>query len=154
MICYGNETQRNAVARDGYESTALREKKITIADRAQLGGDSMFHINTSFQILYTLRAGERTAPADTGKERRMFDLSLLTDPRTGEEYLNVPTSIAAQFLGINRHKLCEGIESGRLPIGSAWKKDQWTYIIPCERLKAFALGYDVSVLAQLVGVKT
>ena len=84
----------------------------------------------------------------------MVDLSLLIDPRTGEEYVNVPTAIAARFLGINRHKMCEGIESGRLPIGSAWKKEQWTYIIPCERLKAFALGYDVSALAQLMGVMT
>ena len=82
-----------------------------------------------------------------------MNLSLLIDPKTGEEYVNVPAVIAAQFLGINRHKLCEGLESGRLPIGSAWKKDHWVYNIPCERLKAYALGYDLSALAQLMNIK-
>lgn len=81
-----------------------------------------------------------------------MDLSLLTDPKTGQEYISVPTEIAAQFLGINRHKLCDGLESGRLPIGSAWKKEkQWVYHIPCARLKAYAFGVDVSLSARLGG---
>ena len=75
----------------------------------------------------------------------MADLSLLIDPKTGKEFVNVPTTVAAAFLGINRNKLCEGLEAGRLPIGSAWKKDHWTYTIPCERLKAYAFGYDISL---------
>ena len=84
----------------------------------------------------------------------MNDLSLLIDPKTGEEYISVPVVIAAEFLGINRHKLCDGLETGRLPVGSAWKKgEHWVYNIPCERLKAYALGYDLSSLAQLLNLK-
>lgn len=82
-----------------------------------------------------------------------MDMSLLIDPRTGREYENVPTTIAAKFLGINRHKLCDGLETGRLPVGAAWKKgEHWVYNIPCARLKAYALGYDLSALAQLMNL--
>lgn len=80
-----------------------------------------------------------------------MNVSLLIDPKTGEEFVNVPTEIAAQFLGINRHKLCDGLETGRLPVGAAWKTGaHWVYHIPCGRLKAYALGLDISIRQQLI----
>jgi hypothetical protein len=91
-----------------------------------------------------------TAPNFAERSLSM-NVSLLIDPKTGEEFVNVPTEIAAQFLGINRHKLCDGLETGRLPVGAAWKTGaHWVYHIPCGRLKAYALGLDISIRQQLI----
>lgn len=84
----------------------------------------------------------------------MPDMSLLIDPKTGEEYLNVPATVAAKFLGVALTFVYAGLQQQRLPIGSAAQggRGTWCYSIPCERLKAYALGasVDIQTLAQTI----
>lgn len=70
---------------------------------------------------------------------------LLIDPATHEEYINVPASIAAKYLGIGLPLLYTLLQAGRLPIGAAAQsaKGIWGYAIPCERLKAWANAADL-----------
>lgn len=70
---------------------------------------------------------------------------LLINPKTGEEYVDVPPSIAAEYLGVALNFIYQGLQKHTLPIGAAVQsnKGRWTYNIPCERLKAYASGIDV-----------
>lgn len=81
----------------------------------------------------------------------MPNLDLLIDPKTGEEYISVPPIVAAKFLGVALTFVYSGLQQGTLPIGAAARsaKGIWCYNIPCQRLKNYAAGIDVTLLARL-----
>lgn len=62
---------------------------------------------------------------------------LLINSKTGEEYVDVPPSIAAEYLGVALNFIYQGLQKHTLPIGTAVQsnKGRWTYNIPCERLR-------------------
>lgn len=79
-----------------------------------------------------------------------MDDKILINPKTGEEYVDVPPKVAAKYLGVAHTLVYAGLQQGRLPIGSAVKgEENWTYSIPCERLKAYARGVDISLFSLL-----
>lgn len=81
----------------------------------------------------------------------MVDMNLLINPKTGEEYKSVPPKVAAEYLGVALTFIYNGLQQGRLPIGSAAQgaKGVWSYNIPVQRLKMYAAGVDVSLMAQI-----
>lgn len=82
----------------------------------------------------------------------MVDMNLLINPKTGEEYVDVPPTVAAKFLGVAPTFIYNGLRQGRLPFGSAAQGDKggWVYNIPAERLKMYATGIDISLLIQML----
>lgn len=78
--------------------------------------------------------------------------TLLINPKTGQEYDDVPPTIAAKYLGVALNFVYEGLKQRALPIGTAVQSDKgrWTYNIPCKRLKAYADGVDVLQTTQLL----
>lgn len=74
-----------------------------------------------------------------------MDNNLLINPKTGQEYDDVPPTIAAKYLGVALNFVYDGLKQKALPIGTAVQseKGRWTYNIPCDRLKAYASGIDV-----------
>ena len=79
-------------------------------------------------------------------------MNLLINPKTGEEYVDVPPTVAAKFLGVAPTIIYNGLRQGRLPFGSAAQGDKggWVYNIPAERLKMYATGVDISLLIQML----
>lgn len=67
---------------------------------------------------------------------------LLINPNTGQEYINVPVKTAAKYLDFSYISIYEGLKQGVLPFGSAVQGagGKWSFLIPCERLKAYAQG--------------
>ena len=67
---------------------------------------------------------------------------MLINPNTGEEYINVPVKVAAEYLKFSYNSIYEGLKQGVLPFGLAvqGKGGKWSFLIPCERLKAYANG--------------
>ena len=82
----------------------------------------------------------------------MVDMNVLINPKTGEEYVDVPPTVAAKFLGVAPTFIYNGLRQGRLPFGSAAQGDKggWVYNIPAERLKMYATGVDISLLIQML----
>lgn len=70
---------------------------------------------------------------------------ILINPKTNQEYRDVPPTIAAKYLGVALNFVYDGLKQKALPIGTAVQseKGRWTYNIPCDRLKAYASGVDV-----------
>ena len=62
---------------------------------------------------------------------------ILINPKTNQEYRDVPPTVAAEYLGVALNYVYEGLKKQTLPIGSAVKSDKgrWTYNIPIDRLK-------------------
>lgn len=77
---------------------------------------------------------------------------ILINPKTGQEYTDVPPTVAAKYLGVALNFIYEGLKKQKLPIGSAVQSDsgRWTYNIPCARLKAYAHGTDIIQTASLI----
>ena len=84
----------------------------------------------------------------------MPNLDLLINPKTGEDYISVPPQIAAKFLGVALTFVYSGLQQGTLPIGAAARSEKgiWCYNIPCQRLKNYAAGVVVTLLARLNAV--
>lgn len=78
--------------------------------------------------------------------------ALLINPNTGEEYVDVPPMVAAEYLGVALNFIYKGLQKQTLPIGAAVQSDRgrWTYNIPCKRLKAYASGIDVLQTTDLI----
>lgn len=70
---------------------------------------------------------------------------ILIDPETGRDYVNVPPKVAAKFLGVRLPTFYLMMQESKLPIGAAARtaKGVWCYMIPCERLKAYAAAADL-----------
>ncbi len=81
-----------------------------------------------------------------------MDNTLLINPKTGQEYDDVPPVVAAKYLGVALNFVYDGLKQKALPIGTAVhsEKGRWTYNIPCNRLKAYARGVDVLQTTQLL----
>lgn len=79
---------------------------------------------------------------------------LLINPSTGQEYVDVPPTVAARFLDVALNFIYEGLKKQVLPIGTAVQseKGRWTYNIPCQRLKAYAKGADVLQISELLNL--
>lgn len=77
---------------------------------------------------------------------------ILINPKTGQEYDDVPPTVAAKYLGVALNFIYEGIKKQTLPIGSAVQSDsgRWSYSIPCARLKTYASGADITVAINLL----
>lgn len=76
---------------------------------------------------------------------------ILINPETGQEYINVPATVAAKYLDISLRLVYDGIQKKTLPIGSAVQSDRgrWVYSIPIERLKSYAYGLDVQAMGLI-----
>ncbi len=79
---------------------------------------------------------------------------ILIDPNTGQEYIDVPPTVAAKFLDVALNFIYEGLKKRVLPIGTAVQseKGRWTYNIPCQRLKAYAKGTDVLQISEFLNL--
>lgn len=79
----------------------------------------------------------------------MYDFSLLTDPKTGEELVSVNALTAAKFLHTAVEQVHAGLQQQKLPIGWATMspKGKWSYTILCTRLKAYAMAHDLQLTA-------
>ena len=57
---------------------------------------------------------------------------ILINPKTGQEYDDVPPTVAAKYLGVALNLIYEGLKKQTLPIGSAVQSDsgRWRYSIP------------------------
>lgn len=77
---------------------------------------------------------------------------ILVNPKTNQEYTDVPPTVAAEYLGVALNYIYEGLKKQTLPIGSAVQSDKgrWTYNIPIDRLKTYASGADISLLSVLL----
>lgn len=77
---------------------------------------------------------------------------ILINPKTNQEYRDVPPTVAAKYLGVALNFIYEGLKKQTLPIGSAVQSDsgRWSYNIPIDRLKAYASGADLSLLTSLL----
>lgn len=77
---------------------------------------------------------------------------ILINPKTNQEYRDVPPTVAAKYLDVGLNFIYEGLKKQTLPIGSAVKSDsgRWSYNIPIDRLKAYASGADISLLTALL----
>ncbi len=82
----------------------------------------------------------------------MMNDEILVNPKTNQEYRDVPPTVAAEYLGVALNYIYEGLKKQTLPIGSAVKSDKgrWTYNIPIDRLKTYASGADISLLTALL----
>lgn len=77
---------------------------------------------------------------------------ILINPKTNQEYRDVPPTVAAKYLNVGLNFIYEGLKKQTLPIGSAVKSDsgRWSYNIPIDRLKTYASGADLSLLTSLL----
>lgn len=77
---------------------------------------------------------------------------ILINPKTNQEYRDVPPTVAAEYLGVALNYVYEGLKKQTLPIGSAVQSDKgrWSYNIPIDRLKTYASGADISLLTALL----
>lgn len=77
---------------------------------------------------------------------------ILVNPKTNQEYRDVPPTVAAKYLGVALNFIYEGLKKQTLPIGSAVQSDsgRWSYNIPIDRLKTYASGADLSLLTSLL----
>jgi hypothetical protein len=84
----------------------------------------------------------------------MTNENVLVDPKTGQEYINVPPRIAAKYLGVSKDYVYSGLKQGVLPFGTAVQSDKgiWSFNIPAERLKIYKNGMDISMLNQLINL--
>lgn len=77
---------------------------------------------------------------------------ILINPKTNQEYRDVPPTVAAEYLGVALNFIYEGLKKQTLPIGSAVQSDsgRWSYNIPIDRLKTYASGADITVSISLL----
>lgn len=77
---------------------------------------------------------------------------ILINPKTNQEYRDVPPTVAAEYLGVALNYVYEGLKKQTLPIGSAVQSDKgrWSYNIPIDRLKTYASGADITVSISLL----
>lgn len=77
---------------------------------------------------------------------------ILINPKTNQEYRDVPPTVAAEYLGVALNYVYEGLKKQTLPIGSAVQSDKgrWSYNIPIDRLKTYASGADIIVSISLL----
>lgn len=77
---------------------------------------------------------------------------ILINPKTNQEYRDVPPTVAAEYLGVALNYVYEGLKKQTLPIGSAVQSDKgrWSYNIPIDRLKTYASGADIAVSISLL----
>lgn len=74
--------------------------------------------------------------------------NILINPKTGREYVNVPVTVAAEYLDIAPELIRHGLKEHTLPIGTAFPPQsaggKWKFNIPIERLKAYSRGDDLN----------
>lgn len=77
---------------------------------------------------------------------------ILINPKTNQEYRDVPPTVAAEYLRVALNYVYEGLKKQTLPIGSAVQSDKgrWSYNIPIDRLKTYASGADITVSISLL----
>lgn len=77
---------------------------------------------------------------------------LLINPETGEKYVNVSPKIAAKYLGVSQKFVYDFLKTGKCPYGNGVQTDTgaWMFSIPVARLEAYANGYDITMVNQLL----
>lgn len=76
---------------------------------------------------------------------------LLINPKTGEEYVNVPSKVAAKYLGVSEQFIYNGLKQNILPFGRAVHTGkEWVFNIPIQRLRIYKNGYDLDMLNGLL----
>lgn len=82
--------------------------------------------------------------------------NLLIDPKTGQEYTDVPSAVAAKYLGVSTMFIREGLITQRLPFGSAVQVNggKWSFNIPIARLKAYKEARDLDIQPLLALTST
>jgi hypothetical protein len=73
--------------------------------------------------------------------------SILINPRTGQEFVDVPPKVAAAYLGVGTPFIYEGLKQGLFPFGVAVQTEsgRWSFNIPVERLKAYKEATDMKI---------
>ena len=67
---------------------------------------------------------------------------------TDEEIMGltkVTPQIASSYLGVPVRNIQEGMQNNVLPIGYAYKKNEWVYVIMPERLIRWKHGLDMAI---------
>lgn len=80
------------------------------------------------------------------------DSDILINPKTGEEFVDVPPMVAAKYLDVALNFIYEGLKQQVLPIGVAVQSDKgrWTYNIPVDRLKTWKKATDMNAITPLL----
>lgn len=55
----------------------------------------------------------------------------------------VTPQVASYYLGIPVRNIHEGLQGNVIPVGYAYKKNEWVYVIFPERLVKYKHGYDL-----------
>lgn len=77
--------------------------------------------------------------------------NILINPKTGQEYVNVPPKVAAKYLGVSEQFIYKGLKQKALPFGTAIDAGkEWAFSIPVDRLKIYKNGLDLSMLNALL----
>ena len=61
------------------------------------------------------------------------------------ELSRVTPQVASDYLGVPVRNIQEGMQNDKLPIGYAYKKSEWVYVIMPERLVRWKHGFDMAV---------
>lgn len=65
---------------------------------------------------------------------------------TDEEIMSmnkITPQVASRYLGIPVRNIHEGLQENAIPVGYAYKKNEWVYVIFPERLVKYKHGYDL-----------
>lgn len=78
---------------------------------------------------------------------------ILINPKTNQEYRDVPPTVAAEYLGVALNYVYEGLKKQTLPIGSAVQSDKgrWSYNIPILGRLPKVINHIYALLAVTVG---
>jgi len=60
------------------------------------------------------------------------------------ELSRVSPQVASAYLGVPVRNIQEGMQNEKIPIGYAYKKSEWVYVIMPERLVKWKHGLDMS----------
>lgn len=61
------------------------------------------------------------------------------------ELSRVTPQVASNYLRVPVRNIQEGMQNNKLPIGYAYKKNEWVYIIMPERLIRWKHGLDIAM---------
>lgn len=61
------------------------------------------------------------------------------------EISKITPQIASSYLGISVRNIQEGMQNDKLPIGYAYKRNEWVYVIMPERMIRYKHGFDMAV---------
>ena len=61
------------------------------------------------------------------------------------EISKITPQIASRYLGISVRNVQEGMQNDKLPIGYAYKRNEWVYVIMPDRIIRYKHGLDMAM---------